>query len=69
MHVLPQAVLFRLIEESDCELLDLREDDSTGSMDSVSNCLLVRKRQPKFPRGALTAALRLLGAGGTRPTP
>lgn len=44
MHYLPQAALFSLLAEADCEVLEVREDDATGiSVTTVSNSLLVRK--------------------------
>ncbi len=44
MHYLPQWHLLRLIKECDCEVLEIREDDSTGlSVTAVSNTLLVQK--------------------------
>ena len=44
MHYLPQGHLLRLIKECDCEVLEIREDDSTGlSVTAVSNTLLVQK--------------------------
>ena len=45
MHVLPQESLFALIEEAGCQLLEIREDDATGSPIMVSNSVLVRKRR------------------------
>ena len=46
MHVLPQDALFGLIERSNCELLEIREDGWTGNAQTVSNSVLVRKRSP-----------------------
>jgi 2-polyprenyl-3-methyl-5-hydroxy-6-metoxy-1,4-benzoquinol methylase len=46
MHVLPQDALFALVEECGCQLLEIREDDRTGSPTMVSNAVLVRKRLP-----------------------
>lgn len=43
MHALPQATLFRLIDEADCELLDIREDGAAGPI-FLSNRILIRKR-------------------------
>ena len=43
MHALPQATLFRLIEEADCELLDIREDGAAGPL-FLSNRVTIRKR-------------------------
>lgn len=42
MHVLPQNVLFALIEECGCELLEIREDSLCAP---VSNSVLVRKKE------------------------
>jgi SAM-dependent methyltransferase len=44
MHLIPQAALFGLIEDADCELLEIREEDRTGVPTMVSNNLLLRKR-------------------------
>lgn len=43
MHFLPQHVLFDIIEQSDCRLLEIREDDLTGNSEMLSNSLLVSK--------------------------
>ena len=32
MHVLPQDALFELIEQSNCDLLEIREDGWTGNV-------------------------------------
>ncbi len=45
MHVLPQDVLFALIEETGCQLLEVRENDYTGNPRDVSNTVLIRKLQ------------------------
>ena len=52
MHVLPQLELFRLIEKTGCELLEIREDGWTGDPNMVSNSLLVRKRTVPNNRSA-----------------
>jgi 2-polyprenyl-3-methyl-5-hydroxy-6-metoxy-1,4-benzoquinol methylase len=44
MHAIPQDVLFALIDECGCQLLEIREDGWTGSPTMVSNSVLVRKR-------------------------
>lgn len=44
MHVLPQQILFELIEKTGCQLLEIREDDMTGTPTMVSNSALVSKR-------------------------
>jgi SAM-dependent methyltransferase len=43
MHILPQSVLFRLIHEEGCDLLEIREDGNAG-LDYLSNRILARKR-------------------------
>lgn len=43
MHVLPQNALFPLVEECGCKLLEIREDDRTGSPTIISNAVLIRK--------------------------
>jgi SAM-dependent methyltransferase len=45
MHVLPQDVLFDLIEKSGCQLLEVREDNKAGIAKGVSNTVLIRKRR------------------------
>jgi SAM-dependent methyltransferase len=42
MHLLPQPILFRLIEEAGCKLVEIREDGAAGAF-AISNRLLVRK--------------------------
>lgn len=44
MHVIPQAFLWPLIDEADCRLLEVREDDWAGPGDVISNSILLRKR-------------------------
>jgi len=44
MHVLPQRYLFQVVEKCNCQVLEFREDDKTGSADYVSNTVLLRKR-------------------------
>lgn len=46
MHVMPQNRLFDLLAESDCHLLELREDGMTGP-GFVSNAIFVRKKEPE----------------------
>jgi 2-polyprenyl-3-methyl-5-hydroxy-6-metoxy-1,4-benzoquinol methylase len=43
MHCLPQSVIYRLIEEQNCELLEVGEDGSAGS-NFISNTFIVRKK-------------------------
>lgn len=44
MHYLPQTLLLRLVQESGCRVLELREDDSIGlSATALSNTVLVQK--------------------------
>lgn len=43
MHVLPQNVVWRLANEADCQVLDVREDNWTGNSDIVSNSILLMK--------------------------
>jgi SAM-dependent methyltransferase len=52
MHVLPQPELFRLLEQSGCDLLEIREDSWTGDPNMVSNSVLVRKRPVANGRAA-----------------
>jgi SAM-dependent methyltransferase len=44
MHVVPQHVLFDLIDTMGCRLLEIREDDATGYGGFVSSRLLIQKR-------------------------
>jgi len=45
MHVLPQWAIFQILAEEKVSLLEVREDDATGSRDKfVSNSFLVQKR-------------------------
>ncbi|MCF8709470.1 class I SAM-dependent methyltransferase [Rhizorhapis sp. SPR117] len=44
MHCLPQHVIFSLISKEKCEILEVREDDSTGKADRwISNTFVVRR--------------------------
>ena len=42
MHVIPQTVLLRIIEDAGCQLLEMREDGAAG-FHSISNRLLVQR--------------------------
>jgi SAM-dependent methyltransferase len=45
MHCLPQSVIHALIAENKCNLLEVREDNSTGAPDKyLSNTFVVRKQ-------------------------
>lgn len=45
MHYLPQQVLFQLLQQCQCQLLELREDDAIGlSPNAVSNTVLLQKK-------------------------
>lgn len=44
MHCLPQQVIFSIVAEENCEILEVREDDSTGSPDKfISNTFVIKK--------------------------
>ncbi|SRR6266481_256071 len=44
MHCLPQHVIFPIIADENCELLEVREDGSTGAPDQfISNTFMIRK--------------------------
>lgn len=45
MHVLPQSVVWRLADEANCQVLDVREDGLTGDAQGVSNSILLMKRR------------------------
>jgi hypothetical protein len=44
VHVIPQADVWRIANETDCQVLDVRENDWTGIPDGVSNSILLMKR-------------------------
>jgi SAM-dependent methyltransferase len=44
MHVLPQAVVWRIASDAGCQVLDVREDNWTGMPSFVSNSILLSKR-------------------------
>jgi 2-polyprenyl-3-methyl-5-hydroxy-6-metoxy-1,4-benzoquinol methylase len=45
MHFLPQHEIFRIIEESNCHALEIREDGMVGAEDSMlSNTFVIQKR-------------------------
>jgi SAM-dependent methyltransferase len=44
MHVIPQYVLFDILDRSGCHLLECREDQSTGDHRMISNSFFVRKQ-------------------------
>jgi SAM-dependent methyltransferase len=44
MHVLPQAHLWRILRDANCDLLEVREDASTANPSGISNTILARKR-------------------------
>jgi SAM-dependent methyltransferase len=44
MHVLPQAQLWQLLHDANCELLEVREDTAAGDRFIISNTILARKR-------------------------
>lgn len=44
MHVLPQEHLWRLLNDSNCDLLEVREDTLTGNWSGISNTIFARKR-------------------------
>jgi len=55
MHCLPQQVIFSIITDENCELLEVREDNYTGAPDRfISNTFVVRKK------GRVNALLRWL---------
>ena len=43
MHALPQPDLFRVVADSDCRVLEIREDNASGSVDMITNSVFVRK--------------------------
>jgi SAM-dependent methyltransferase len=45
MHVIPQHVLFDILRQAGCQLLEFREDGSTGNYETISNSILARKQE------------------------
>ena len=48
MHVLPQAEIFRIAEQTGCTMLEVREDDYTGHSDGISNTFFLWKREQSY---------------------
>jgi hypothetical protein len=46
MHPLPQQLLFKLIDECGCDLLEIREDPYSCTRHMICNCVFVRKARP-----------------------
>lgn len=46
MHLLPQVMIFQLIEAANCTLIEMREDGFVGLPGWISNSMLVRKKGP-----------------------
>ena len=44
MHALPQSVVFSILENRGCSLLEVREDGMVGNPDFISNTFLIQKR-------------------------
>jgi len=44
MNALPQPIIYRLIEEADCRLIEVREDGSAGNMPALSHTFVVQRR-------------------------
>jgi SAM-dependent methyltransferase len=44
MHCIPQSAVFRLIEENDCALLEVREDKAAGDLNTILSNTFVVKR-------------------------
>jgi len=45
MHCLSQRHIFEIVADENCKLLEVREDDSTGSPDFISNTFIIRKNE------------------------
>lgn len=43
MHVLPQRVLFEILQQCGCRVLECREDSYTGDFATISNSIMARK--------------------------
>ena len=43
MHALPQPELFRLVADSACRMLEIREDDASVSPDMITNAVFVQR--------------------------
>jgi SAM-dependent methyltransferase len=48
MHVIPQSVLFDILRQSGCRVLECREDNWTGDPGIISNTIFAKKENP-FP--------------------
>jgi len=44
MNGLPQSIIFSIIEEAGCRVLEVREDESTGNVPGLSHIFAVQKR-------------------------
>ena len=47
MHVLPQLAVFEIAHDHDCVVQEVREDNSAGSSDWISNWIVLRKTKSK----------------------
>jgi SAM-dependent methyltransferase len=43
MHCLPQQIIFKIVDEFDCSVREVREDGFTGTNSMVSNSFLITK--------------------------
>lgn len=50
MNFLPQAVIYRLIDEADCRVIEVREDATTGDA-ALSHTFVVQKRKARSVPG------------------
>jgi hypothetical protein len=64
MHVIPQHVLFDLLRQCGCQLLECREDGWSGDSSIISNTIFARKENgPIRTRSAKTRIRSLLDLG------
>jgi SAM-dependent methyltransferase len=43
MHALPQKTIFEIVDVSNCKMLEVREDGSTGDTEGISNTFFLQK--------------------------
>lgn len=44
MNALPQPIIYRIIEQADCRLIEVREDGSAGNMPALSHTFVVQRK-------------------------
>jgi len=46
MHLLPQSVIFRIVRDEGCSILEVQPDTYVGSPQWISNTFLIQRRTP-----------------------